>query len=258
MTTNFIKEEYNSDLDYFRLTLELEKHLDRENFDIEIFQQINSRLGRNTITKCSGNQEEQLIIKNMNYGQNQQNEFWYDWFQNLMRKRWNRRNSGLQQMFAESDKKMESSTDPLDPKYWFFLTLNWDDKVITIDEMLKMSHRASSISADQQIESVEYVLEKHRHSGIHHHTHMLFTMKSKVSPSKIIGWIYNLAGFSKICGKEEFIDYLGPQKKKKGHAAFRVYWNYIRGNKCEKKLQYVELDRKWRDSNNIQDLYLKK
>lgn len=90
------------------------------------------------------------------------------------------------------------------------------------------------------------VLEKYRRADdgniyIHHHIHIL--IRTDVPKSKIIQ--YCMEVMSKHIGKQRnFIDVKQPKDK---IGSFEDKLRYIRGQKTAKKMECVELDKKWRE-----------
>lgn len=136
--------------------------------------------------------------------------------------------------------------------HWAFITVGFNEQTITPSKMLSVSKKISEL---KYFKSCEFVLEKHRENGIHHHTHFLVRFHGKQYLSKMLGWVYQVRGMKDVCLKREFIDILGPLNKKKDFQSYQIYHEYIRGNKRDQKLKYVELDRKWREENGIDHLY---
>jgi len=139
---------------------------------------------------------------------------------------------------------------------WAFVTVNWDDNNVTVAKMLKAS---KSIFEKPWVASGSLmVLEKHRKDeGIHHHTHYLIKFDEKKEPSRVIDETWKSAGVKSICREKNWVDYIGPQKAKKGFRPYQTYYNYIHGQKTEEKMPYVEKDRTWREENNIEHIYIK-
>lgn len=135
---------------------------------------------------------------------------------------------------------------------WAFITIGWNEQTITPKKMLAASLKISKL---KYFNYCDFVLEKHRKNGIHHHTHFLVKFTEKFPPSKIIGWIYKTAGVAEICSDQNFIDYIGPQKAKKGFQSWDVYYEYVRGNKKADKLSFVALDSVWREKEGLSGLY---
>lgn len=135
---------------------------------------------------------------------------------------------------------------------WAFITVGWNEQTITPKKMLNTSLRIQKL---KYFSYCDFVLEKHRENGIHHHTHFLVKFYEKLPPSKIINWIYTTSGVKEICLEKNFIDYLGPQKKKH-HESYEVYYNYIRGKKKAAKIPYVAQDVAWRLENDLEHLYV--
>lgn len=136
-------------------------------------------------------------------------------------------------------------------RLWAFITVGFNEQTITPVKMANVSKKIANL---KYFKECYYVLEKHRSNGIHHHTHFLVKLCKKEYPTKLIGWIFGVAGMKDVCLKKEFIDVLGPINSKKVYQPFDTYYNYIRGIKKEEKMPFVEMDRKWRDENKIDDL----
>jgi len=134
------------------------------------------------------------------------------------------------------------------------ITIGWNEQTITPSKMLTTSQKILNL---KYFSTAYMVLEKHRENGIHHHTHYLVEFCEKYPVSKIIGWIYQTRGVKELCLNKNFIDYLGPQNGKKPYQTYQKYFEYIYGNKQEKKLPFVELDKKWRLENKIEDIYIR-
>lgn len=96
------------------------------------------------------------------------------------------------------------------------------------------------------IKSCEAVFELHRENGLHPHCHFYVETHSKIPKSKILEKIWASAGIKKVVLAKNFIDIKVAQP---------VHLGYIKGNKQDKKLPYVEQDKKWREENNIPHLY---
>lgn len=135
---------------------------------------------------------------------------------------------------------------------WAFITIGWNEQEVTPILMQKASANIASL---KYFSSVQYVLEKHRENGIHHHTHFLVKFNEKLFKSKLIDWLYQTKGVKVICLGKNFIDIKGPLNKKKPYQTLELYENYVNGIKQEDKKKYIELDKKWRKTNNFLDIY---
>ena len=135
---------------------------------------------------------------------------------------------------------------------WAFITVGFNEQTITPEKMAEVSKRIAHL---KYFKSCQYVLEKHRENGTHHHTHFLVTFNEPQYKSKLLGWIYQIKGMKDICLSKNFIDILGPCNPKKQFADYSVYEEYTFGNKKADKLKYVKLDKEWRKNNKIQDLF---
>jgi len=135
---------------------------------------------------------------------------------------------------------------------WAFITVGWNEQTVTPVKMQTVSQR---IACFKYFSECNYVLEKHRENGEHHHTHFLVRLSAKYSASKLAQDIYKIKGIRDICLKSSFIDIKAPWNKKSQCQPYEVYYDYIRGIKKEAKMQYVKLDRMWRQENSFKDLY---
>lgn len=168
-----------------------------------------------------------------------------DWCCNLRRLRRMEELSTQIQLFNSLNAREANLAD------FAFITIGWNEQVITPDKMLKLSLKIFGL---KYFSFVNMVLEKHRANGIHHHTHLLVKFVNKEPPSKIVGWIFQSKDIQKFVLAKNFIDYKGVGKKEPC-ASFDTYHNYVRGIKQEEKIPYVKLDRIWREENHIKHLY---
>jgi len=135
-----------------------------------------------------------------------------------------------------------------DEDLWAFITIGFNEQTITNNSMKTVSENVSRLP---YFKTCEYVLEKHRENGIHHHTHFLVTFNKKEYKSKLIDWIYQVKGMKAVCLGKNFIDVIGPLNKKKQYQTIELYREYIKGNKKDAKQSYVLQDRQWRLENNL-------
>lgn len=159
----------------------------------------------------------------------------------------------VQLRLAALEKELKSNLD--DNMLWAFITVGFNEQTITTEKMAMVCRRISEL---KYFKTCTYVLEKHRENGIHHHTHFLVTFHDKVYKSKLIDWIYQTKGVKDVCLNKNFIDILGPINAKKIYQPYEKYIEYINGNKKDDKLKYCEMDRKWRNENQIAHLFEKK
>lgn len=155
---------------------------------------------------------------------------------------------GVSLALAEDIKLIKSGDD----KLFAFITIGYDDKIITPEIMLRLGERVRKF---RLWDSCILVHEKHRETGIHHHTHFLVTytkMKNNntFAKSKLIQYLSSLEEMSKYT-KSQFIDIKGSPDKETKHRSIEEFKKYISGNKTESKLQYCELDAEWRKKNNL-------
>lgn len=129
---------------------------------------------------------------------------------------------------------------------WYFITLGWNDEVITPKQMKSMTEKVTSL---KYFKETIIAHEKHRENGIHHHTHILAYMAQPLAKTKLIQYIWAIAGIKKLIRCKEGVDVIG-QKSKNG-APLATYQKYIVGDKKEAKMKYVEMDRIWRIKENL-------
>lgn len=130
-----------------------------------------------------------------------------------------------------------------DTSKWF-VTIGFDDTMFDLKKFKKWVNNFITLG---WIVECEIVFERHRLDGIHNHCHMMFVpnLDAKGKPrskSNIIQNIYKSAGIKKLITGENFIQV----------QEWEEYHNkYLVGEKKEEKKHLVELDRQYREENNI-------
>ena len=124
-----------------------------------------------------------------------------------------------------------------------FVTIGFNHQTWNIPQCVGV---IETIMSCDWITSGRAVFELHRSNGLHPHCH--FLIDSVLPKSKILEKIWAIKNIKKVVLNKSFIDY---KIKNQSHD------NYIHGNKVEEKMQYVELDRIWRDKNNIKQFWEK-
>lgn len=150
------------------------------------------------------------------------------------------------------DKLVQDQISGDDTSNWAFITVGWNEQTVTPAKMAKVSE---NISKFKYFSECNYVLEKHRENGLHHHTHFLVRLTAKYSASKLAQDIYKIKGIRDICLKASFIDIKAPWNKKSMCQPHGIYYDYVRGIKKSSKMPYVALDQVWRKENSFKDLY---
>lgn len=180
------------------------------------------------------------------------NHFWHFWYNTILAEQ-NKRQIIQQQ---ENKILLLNISPDIKENLWCFITIGFNEQTITIPKMIKISEKVSEL---KYFTECEYVLEKHRENGIHHHTHFLVKLDKKYHRSKLVGWIYQLKGLKDICLVKNHIDIKSPlfPSIDKPCPPFQVCYNYIRGIKREEKIPFVEMDDTWRNENKIEKLYKK-
>jgi len=156
--------------------------------------------------------------------------------------RWSR----MQQIREEINRDLVSKN--LDQMKWYFITVGYDDQLIT-DR--KINELTKKLTEKPFFTEVRYVNEKYRRGDdgqiyVHHHLHLLVI--SELPKSKIIQYIY---GTVKLSVKGQQAVDVKSYKQKDVKQTYAGYLKYINGEKTEKKMECVEMDRKWRIENNI-------
>lgn len=132
-------------------------------------------------------------------------------------------------------------------KNWFLLTVNFNDKVITIPTLI-IAH--AKVLETAGIEFHGHVIEKFRRNEengkiyIHHHIHYL--IKTDYAKSKVAQFIFQKVEHYGVDAKH-FIDL-----SIKG--TFETKLKYIQGDKQQSKMECVQLDDAWRKENNLDKL----
>lgn len=132
--------------------------------------------------------------------------------------------------------------------YWSFVTIGFNEQTLTLPKIIKVCEK---VAHHRYVKHCLYAIEKHRENGVHHHAHFLITWNEKISSSICIQDFYKIAGIKEIVTNKAFIDVKSLYKKKCDCQPYAVYDQYIRGQKKEAKMKYVEMDRKWRNDNGI-------
>jgi len=144
--------------------------------------------------------------------------------------------------FIEQLKKETLTIDA--DKNWAFITIGYNEQTITPSLMKTQGEKLSKL---KYFSDVQYVHEKHRENGIHHHTHFLVKTVSSIPKSKLIQYVFQIAGMKNVVLGKQFIDI----KTYKDGSTYENYMKYISGDKKAEKLKYCELDSQWRKKYNL-------
>lgn len=236
------------------------------NHDPDLFMQIDGRLGKNKTHMGAVDGEHWAFEeKNLGYTGDQKNRWWYNWcIKKIMIMDKNRQVSAKQMIQMQQQINDETQGTPL----YAFITVNMDDKKIAQNEIRyaqQVKEIAYSISHKSYgqgvVKNCEYVIERFRRDDktnqikIHNHIHFLFTFYKTTPPSNMITKILAAKGVKEYCSADNFVDYRGPQNPRKPYAPYPVCCQYVRGMKTDEKLDCIQMDRTWRDENNIDHLY---
>lgn len=134
-------------------------------------------------------------------------------------------------------------------KNWFLVTVGFDDAAIKGKEPEIMRKAHSKIVETAGLEISAYVFEKHRKDGearlyIHHHIH--YVIQTDYAKSKVIQFIYQKVKNFGV-GSKNFIDV-------STNGTLQTALKYVAGDKKIDKLECIELDKIWRQENNLENL----
>lgn len=134
-------------------------------------------------------------------------------------------------------------------KNWFLVTVGFDDAAIKGKEPEIMRKAHSKIVETKGLEISAYVFEKHRKDGearlyIHHHIH--YVIQTDYAKSKVIQFIYQKVKNFGV-GSKNFIDV-------STNGTLQTALKYVAGDKKIDKLECIELDKIWRQENNLENL----
>jgi len=138
---------------------------------------------------------------------------------------------------------------------YMFVTIGFDDAAITPQKMLELSAKVAALSLFSKSE-IFYVLERHRHNGIHHHVHFLIKPPVAIGRAQLIQKILQISTMSNFT-RENFIDVECSWSPKPGKpmASYQELHNYVHGIKTSSKMEFVERDDEWRIKNDIDKIY---
>lgn len=127
-------------------------------------------------------------------------------------------------------------------KKYYFVTIGFDDNTITIPAIRNTLKRLNEVSGLELDSIVAEKFRKDNNGKIyeHHHIHALYN--TDFAKSKVIQYIYQKV--QKLVQGKNFIDV-------KNEQSFESYKQYILGNKTSTKLECIQLDKIWREKNNL-------
>lgn len=124
-----------------------------------------------------------------------------------------------------------------------FITIGFNHQTWSVSQCVNLINLIMNFD---WVDGGKAVFELNRENGQHPHCH--FLIQSKLPKSKIIEKIWAAKGIKKIVLQKSFIDY---------KVAMPYHDKYVLGDKQDDKLKYVEMDRQWREKNNIKHLFEK-
>ena len=144
---------------------------------------------------------------------------------------------------ANYDKEINRLKSNEDLQPFAFITIGYNEQTINPTRMKDLGQKVALL---KYFSKVQYVHEKHRENGIHHHTHFLCYLHSPLPKSKIIQYVWQISGIQKFVLGKQFIDV-----KTNKDGTLERFQKYINLDKTESKLKYIEMDEKWRKENNL-------
>lgn len=138
---------------------------------------------------------------------------------------------------------------------FLWITLNYSDK-ITISDVLIETVRIINLPIFKQTK-ITYCFENFTDAGSHPHVHMLVEMKTTgcISFSKIYEKVFQKKSLREIMNINIKMSWAKDVKDRTQKRA--VHLAYLNGMKIEKKQEHCELDKQWRQENNLEDIYIK-
>lgn len=126
----------------------------------------------------------------------------------------------------------------------FFITITTDRDRATPDKLLKFIYQLRDKT--KWIKNLSAVIENHRENGTILHTHMIIETDDTVKyGSKVKDKLWALKSLKEMIGGSNYIDYVNYDER---------HEKYIRGDKQESKMAFIEKDRIWREENHIPHL----
>lgn len=161
----------------------------------------------------------------------------------------------MSQRISEYEKSIISShttSSQFEDKGWMFITIGYDDKIITPSKMLWAVEKIKKIGK-MKYTFFRYVHEKFRKDdkGVvyeHHHTHIL--IRTAAYKSDFIDQAFRFLS-PLINGQKNYIDVKLP-KDKVGNFTSKL--KYVEGDKQQTKLECVALDKIWRKENGLEEI----
>jgi len=138
--------------------------------------------------------------------------------------------------------KEVTKSNPMSP---LFVTIGFNHQTWNIPSCVKV---IENIIKFDWIASIYAVFEYHRENGLHPHVHMIIILATPLSKSKVLEKLWAAGGIKKVCLTKSFIDY---------KLAEEYHYKYIKGEKKESKMPFVEQDKIWRNKNKINDFFCK-
>lgn len=127
---------------------------------------------------------------------------------------------------------------------WFLLTVNFDDKTITIPG-IKDAH--SKIKEIKDIQFLAHSIEKHRRNDlgkiIHHH-HIHYVIQTNYPKSKVIQFVHQKL---KKYITRNYVDV-------SCNGTIDTALKYVSGDKQDSKKELVQLDKEWRKKNSLDNI----
>lgn len=145
--------------------------------------------------------------------------------------------------FAEAQQALVQVALPQTEKPDWFITLGFNHQTWDVQKCSEIINKVLSLPF---IKDAEAVFELYRQNGEHPHCHFYIETINKIPKSKILEKIWAVAGIKKVILNKNFIDIKIAQP---------IHKKYVKGEKRDEKLEYVEKDKVWRKENNIPDLF---
>lgn len=161
----------------------------------------------------------------------------------------------LDNKYFEFRKTWKPNSGKNDGLNYLFITLNFSPDT-QVTKMLEETNRIVSLSVFSRCK-LTYCFEYYTSDGTHPHVHILVELlKTGTIPmSSILEKIYQKKSLRDIMKDNIKFSWASDYKKRSQSRA--VCLAYVTGNKCDDKNPKTELDKKWRQENNLEQMYIR-
>lgn len=152
---------------------------------------------------------------------------------------------------ADQLRKEYALTTSVQERNWFFVTISYNHKVITNEKMRSVAQKIKSLKG---IQYLRYNHEKFRRNDlgeivVYYHTHFLIRIDR--TKSNLLQDLKKTPVIKSVILNSSNIDI---KNHKSSSRTFSDYLKYINLDKTESKKECIELDKIWRQQENMESL----